>query len=402
MTDDFELTTRLQTTARERMPTEPRPPRRRWPFGVAAGLVVAVVIGVAVILTSGGTVSIAEPVAATTTPKPVACNPGQHNTTPEAYYDCVNGAWVPGEAPTPTTTTPPSTGAHGTADQPKHRATVPPTTVPPTTTPPPTTQPPAPQPEIVPDPPYRFRQTADGEPIRWRACLSMHWRYNPAGEPSPGAIDVVRAAVAEISAASGVQMIEDGVTSIDVSDPNQALTNLAEGEVVIGFASPGSPAIPLAGSDEDLPANVDPNAFVGSSARTQPSGADITTGTVALNREDAMKLPLDFSSNASSGALLLHEIGHVVGLQHVAPSTQIMGMWERLCTRTDISVPATSPDWRRSRTARARTESGPGERVRRDHHPPRLGSAGADFGFTGCSRLYVVSSHWYVLAGRAP
>ena len=321
MTEDFDHhIARLQTAARDRMPSEQRPSRRRWPFGVAAGLAVAGVIGVAVGLSSGGTASTAEPVATTTTPMPVACDPGQHQSTPEAYYDCVNGAWVRGTAPTTTTTAPPATvppTAPPATDPPTTEAptTVPPTTQPVETTtppppagpaptinitcptpknggadslradfgydfhattpalvrwgieygdgrtysadneakartqvfwhyyrspgtftvtawvedaigrrasdscqftwrkpPPPTRQPPAPQPEIVPapqpeivpDPPYRFRQTADGEPIRWRACLSMHWRYNPVGEPSPAAIDVVRAAVAQISAASGI------------------------------------------------------------------------------------------------------------------------------------------------------------------------------------------------------
>ena len=128
---------------------------------------------------------------------------------------------------------------------------------------------------------------------------------------------MVRAAVAEISAASGIEMIEDGVTSIDVSDPNQALPSLAEGEVVIGFAPPGSPAIQRCrrarrrhclGTASDM-------------VETDPTSPQ---GSVALNREAAVTLPLDFSSGASLGAVLLHEIGHVVGLQHVGPSTQIM------------------------------------------------------------------------------
>ena len=369
------------------MPSEPRPPRRRWPFGVAAGLVVAGVIGVAVGLTSGGTASTAEPVATTTTPKSVACNPGQHQSTPEAYYDCVNGAWVRGTAPTPTTTTPPATVPPTAPPTTAPPTTEAPTTVPPTTQPVETTTPPPPPPgpaptinitcptpknsgadslradfgydfhattpalvrwgieygdgrsytadneakartqvfwhyyrspgtftvtawvedaigrrasdscqftwtqppppptptadhrhhptEIVPDPPYRFRQTADGEPIRWRACLAMHWRYNPAGEPSPGTINVVRAAVAEISAASGIEMIEDGVTSIDVSDPDQVLPSLAEGEVVIGFAPPGSPAIPRS-VRRDLPADVEPTPLSWAPARLGGDGADIT------------------------------------------------------------------------------------------------------------------------------
>lgn len=144
----------------------------------------------------------------------------------------------------------------------------------------------------------------------------MHWKYNPAGEPSSGAIDVIRAALAEISAASGVEMIEDGDTSIDVSDPNQADPQIAEGEVVIGFAPPGSPAI--------QPSEYYADKFVWGSAHVLSQGPDIGQGSVALNHETAMMLPLDFSSSASLGAVVLHETGHIVGLQHVAPSTQIM------------------------------------------------------------------------------
>ena len=225
----------------------------------------------------GGRAATAERAAPTGTWKPAACNPGQHQSTPEAYYDCVNGAWKPGTAPTPPTTAPPATAPPTTAPPTTEApTTVPPTTQPvPTTTPPPPppgpeptinitcptpknsgtdslradfgydfhattpalvrwgieygdgrsytaddeakartevfwhryhspgtytvtawvedaigrrasgscqftwtqpppppppTRPPTPQPEIVPDPPYRFSQTAEGEPIRWRAC----------------------------------------------------------------------------------------------------------------------------------------------------------------------------------------------------------------------------------------
>ena len=125
-------------------------------------------------------------------------------------------------------------------------------TQPPPSPRPPTTQPPAPQPEIVPDPPYQFEQTADGEPIRWlRLHASMRWRsrHNPAGEPSPGAIEVVRAAMAQISAdLMGSRRSRTASRRSTCPIPVGSLPSLAEGEVVIGFAPPGSPAIPPSGT----------------------------------------------------------------------------------------------------------------------------------------------------------
>src|SRR5262249_51188790 len=118
------------------------------------------------------------------------------------------------------------------------------------TRPAPPTRPPATptiRPEIVPNPAYQFERADDGQPITWAPCTVMHWSYNPAGEPSPATIKVVRAALAKISAASGIDMVEDHVIA-DVSDPRQVLAASTTGEVIIGWAPQGSPAIPQAGS----------------------------------------------------------------------------------------------------------------------------------------------------------
>ena len=58
----------------------------------------------------------------------------------------------------------------------------------------------------------------------------------------------------------------------------------------------------------------DGHTLAGSASPRGP-GSDITTGSVAINSEFAVRAPLDFSSGASLGAVLLHEIGHVVGLR---------------------------------------------------------------------------------------
>jgi hypothetical protein len=294
-------------------------------------------------------------------PKPVACHAGDHNETPEQYYDCVDGAWKPGTAPTTTTlvkpkppetlplpipTTPPTTTAPTTTapatTQPatttpkitsKSKTSTPKTTA--TTQPRKTTMPTAPgtrpisTPETIPNPGYLFRYKSDGTPIAWAPCQVMHWLYNPAGEPSPETLAVVEAAMAELNQDSGIEVVYDGVSSINVAGTG-ALNSLAPGQVVIGFAPPGSPAIPLSGDamGAALPANVDPNAYVGGSTVTAPNSQYwIINAAIALNLEDAARIPLDFSSNGSFGAGLLHELGHAVGLQHVAASSQLMGMW---------------------------------------------------------------------------
>src|SRR3954471_22869683 len=78
--------------------------------------------------------------APSTGPRPIACRPGEHQSTPEAYYDCTDGAWAPGVAPTTTLVRPTPPGA-----LPLPTPTPPPTTAAPTTVPP-TTEAPAPAP----------------------------------------------------------------------------------------------------------------------------------------------------------------------------------------------------------------------------------------------------------------
>lgn len=140
------------------------------------------------------------------------------------------------------------------------------------------------QPEIVPNPPYAFSLTPSGQPIAWKSCLTLHWVYLADGEPSPEAINVIREAMAQTSAASGIEVIEDG----GMPDPAQPTP---EGLVIIRYAS-------LAGD------------VAGTTVHT--GIPDISRAVVSLDRDRNLFM-----------AVVLHEIGHALGLQH-SGGTQIM------------------------------------------------------------------------------
>ena len=53
--------------------------------------------------------------------------------------------------------------------------------------------------------------TADGRPVTYDPCRPIHYIVNPTGMPR-GGLELLRSAIREISAASGLAFVEDGVT----------------------------------------------------------------------------------------------------------------------------------------------------------------------------------------------
>ncbi len=56
-----------------------------------------------------------------------------------------------------------------------------------------------------------IQTTPDGRPVTYDPCRPIHYVVNPTGMPD-GGLELVRMAVREISAASGLAFAEDGVT----------------------------------------------------------------------------------------------------------------------------------------------------------------------------------------------
>jgi hypothetical protein len=163
---------------------------------------------------------------------------------------------------------------------------------------------------------YEFGRTnADGSPARWNPCEPITWRFNPQGAPSYALADVTTA-LATVTAASGLTFAYAGTTT---DRPFRHGAEHPDGEdLLIGFGTPAEYPDRLSGTTVG-------SAGPWSSAPVVDGVRgpwELVAGDVLLSATHG--LPAGHKAGPSFGNLVLHELGHALGLAHVDAPQQLM------------------------------------------------------------------------------
>jgi hypothetical protein len=165
---------------------------------------------------------------------------------------------------------------------------------------------------------YRFLATAGGRPVRWNPCDPIHYVANVTRAPD-GSIEDVHQAIARVSEVTGVGFIYDGLTD-EVPQRDRAAYQPERyggdwAPLVIAWVSQSQTDIQFQKENEYFAAVARP---VG-----PPDGTpQFVSGWVVVNAADPN--PPGWSYTGSQGPTVLHELGHIMGLDHVSSQAELM------------------------------------------------------------------------------
>ena len=165
---------------------------------------------------------------------------------------------------------------------------------------------------------FAQRQPGSGGPVAWDPCRTVRYVVNPAGAP-PGGAGLVAEAVARTSAATGLQLVDEGTTDERFSPDRRAYQPTRYGErwapVLITWAD-GATVPELAGNVLGVG---------GATSASAPDGQLVyVSGVLALDAADVSATMAQADGTGRARAIVQHELGHLVGLAHVGDPRELM------------------------------------------------------------------------------
>lgn len=161
---------------------------------------------------------------------------------------------------------------------------------------------------------------ADGTtPVTFDPCRPIHWVVNPANEPA-GAQDVVVAAFAAAGQATGLRFIYDGTTDeAPVRERSDYQPQRYPGRWAPVLVAFGDPQVLADGKTRE------PNVI----GMGGPDAVDAPDGRMVYVSGEMVLSPDDKTAGAWGVRLAAveHELGHIIGLDHVPDPTQIMNTY---------------------------------------------------------------------------
>lgn len=159
---------------------------------------------------------------------------------------------------------------------------------------------------------------AAGDPVGYDPCRPVRWVVRPDGVP-PGGDQVVAEALATVSAATGLQLEPAGTTD-EAPVRDRAILQPER------YGSDWAPLLIAWADQDEVPELAGQVAGVGGSAvvpGADGTGSWLAAGRLVLDRDDLGALLADGQTDQVR-AVVVHELGHVVGLDHVDDPAELM------------------------------------------------------------------------------
>lgn len=141
----------------------------------------------------------------------------------------------------------------------------------------------------------------------WDPCSTITWRFNPRGGYA-GSVRTIRHAIKQVSDATGLRFDYRGTTRKIAFRDSAAAAHV---DLLISWATPRQVSY-LSGSS------------VGSAMSMPGAGGYYVDGEMVLDRTQHLRHGFHTSGAFDWGQVMLHELGHVMGLEHVGSRDEIM------------------------------------------------------------------------------
>lgn len=165
-------------------------------------------------------------------------------------------------------------------------------------------------PQVQTSGPHEFLREVDGEPVRYDPCAPIHVVVNPR-TAIEGADEMLTQALDSVSAATGLTFVDDGFTD-ELPSGQRGSVPGSQDPVLIAWSDPDEA--------DDLGGSV---AGIGGSVSVRGSEW-FDTGAVTLDGPQLADVLRGPSGWASARGVVLHELGHMVGLGHVDAEDELM------------------------------------------------------------------------------